>query len=275
MPAGSEALLGAMKSLLNAVLGRNRPPAIAQRAVRLTAEQRPALLYAVGDIHGCLDALLQLEAGIVADARAEEGEKWLVYLGDYIDRGPKAAQVIDHLLAPPPVGFRRICLRGNHEAVMLAALEDAVALDDWMALGGDATLASYGVGAAQLDKLRRQAGSAASRLQIVKAHIPEEHIRFVSELASALSVPGYVFVHAGLRPGVGLEDQDAEDMMWIREAFLDAAHDFGAVVVHGHTIALEPELLAHRIGIDTGCFMSGRLTALRLDAAGAVTFLQT
>jgi serine/threonine protein phosphatase 1 len=272
--AGSQPFLASMKSLLNAVLGRTRPPA-PQRAVRLTAEQRPALLYAIGDIHGCLDALLQLEAGIIADARAEAGEKWLVYLGDYIDRGPKSAQVIDHLLAPPPTGFKRICLRGNHEAVMLAALEDPLALDDWLAFGGDATLMSYGVAEAQIDKLRRQAGSAASRVQVVKAHIPDEHLRFLSELASALSVPGYVFVHAGLRPGITLEDQDAEDMMWIREVFLDAAHDFGAVVVHGHTIALEPERLAYRIGIDTGCFMSGRLTALRLDAAGNATFLQT
>jgi serine/threonine protein phosphatase 1 len=244
------------------------------RVIRLSAGERPPLLYAIGDIHGCLDPLLTLEARIVADAQGAAGEKWLVYLGDYIDRGPKSAQVIDHLTAAPPPGFRRICLRGNHEAVMLAALEDAVALDDWLVLGGDATLLSYGVSAQQIEALRR-GGRATSRLNLIRAYIPEEHIGFLRDLVAMVSLPGYVFVHAGLRPGVAIMEQDADDMIWIRGEFLDAMHDFGAVVVHGHTIAPEPELLAGRIGIDTGCFMTGRLTALRIDATGAATFLHS
>jgi serine/threonine protein phosphatase 1 len=244
------------------------------RVIRLSAAERPPLLYAIGDIHGCLDALLSLEALIVADAEGVPGEKWLVYLGDYVDRGPRSAQVIDHLIAAAPPGFRRICLRGNHEAMMLSALDDPLALDDWLALGGDATLLSYGVNAEEIEALRR-GGRATRRLNVVRAHVPQEHIAFLKDLVAMLSVPGYVFVHAGLRPGVSFMDQDAEDMVWIRGEFLDAMHDFGAIVVHGHTIAPEPELLTGRIGIDTGCFMSGRLTALRIDATGAVKFLQT
>jgi serine/threonine protein phosphatase 1 len=262
-----------VRSLLNTMFGRGRQ-IDESRVIRLTEAERPPLLYAIGDVHGCLDALLALEAQIVADAQGVTGEKWLVYLGDYIDRGPRSAQVIDHLMTPPQPAFRRICLRGNHEAMMLAALDDPLALEDWLALGGDATLLSYGVSARQIEALSR-GGRATSRLNLIRAHIPEEHIAFLKNLVAMLSVPGYVFVHAGLRPGVAFTEQDAEDMIWIRGEFLDAMHDFGAVVVHGHTIAPEPERLAGRIGIDTGCFMTGRLTALRIDAAGAVKFLQT
>jgi serine/threonine protein phosphatase 1 len=262
-----------MKSLL-AGLFRPRQRSEPLNVVRLSAPQRPPLIYAIGDIHGCLEALLALEAQIIDDAHGVEGEKWLVYLGDYIDRGPQSAQVVEHLLGPPPDGFKRICLRGNHEATLLAALEDPVALQDWLTFGGDATLLSYGLDADRVDSLR-YGGRASSRLQLVRAYIPDEHIRFFGELASILIVPGYIFVHAGLRPGIAVAEQDAEDMIWIRDEFLDIAHDYGAVVVHGHTIAAEPELLSYRIGLDTGCFATGRLTALKIDAAGQLSVLTT
>jgi serine/threonine protein phosphatase 1 len=109
----------------------------------------------------------------------------------------------------------------------------------------------------------------------MQAHIPDEHVSFLRGLPLLLSVPGYIFVHAGLRPGIALLDQGEEDMLWIRDEFLEAAHDFGAVVVHGHTPVHQPFLSSHRIGIDTGCFMTGRLTALRIDAAGETRLLQT
>jgi serine/threonine protein phosphatase 1 len=262
-----------MKSLL-AGLFRSVPHSPGPSVIRLSAQQRPPLLYAIGDIHGCLEALLVLEAQIVDDARGIAGEKWLVYLGDYIDRGPQSAQVVEHLLGDPPQGFKRICLRGNHEATLLAALGNVVVLEDWLAFGGDATLLSYGIDAERIESLRT-GGRASSRLQLVRAHIPDEHIRFFNELASILTVPGYVFVHAGLRPGIALAEQDAQDMIWIRGEFLDAAHDFGAVVVHGHTIVPEPELLSYRIGLDTGCFATGRLTALKIDASGRPSVLTT
>lgn len=246
--------------------GRNRgrdDPASA--APRLVAAERPPLIYAIGDVHGCLEALRSVEAKIIADAANVPGEKWLVMLGDYIDRGPHSAQVLDHLLAPPPRGFRRICLRGNHEAALLAALEDADALVGWLGFGADATLASYGMSATQIAALDR---GGRKGLQLLQAYIPEEHIAFLRQLPLMLSVPGYIFVHAGLRPGVPPERQSERDLLWIRDEFLLADHDFGATVIHGHTPIDEPYLSPRRVGIDTGCFASGRLTAVRVGDDG-------
>jgi serine/threonine protein phosphatase 1 len=255
-----------IRSLLQAVFGREAPPATAAGPIRLAAAERPEVIYAIGDVHGCLDALRALEALIVANATDVAGEKWIVMLGDYIDRGPSSAQVLDHLLAPPPEGFKRVCLRGNHEQSLLNALGDTAMIDRWLEFGGDQTMISYGVGAAGLETLRR--GRANSRLQLLAAHIPEEHLKFLRELSSILTVPGYVFVHAGLRPGVAIDAQTDRDMLWIRGEFLDADHDFGVVVVHGHTPMAEPFLSERRIGIDTGCFMTGRLTGVRVDGTG-------
>lgn len=234
---------------------------------RLRAAERPALIYAIGDVHGCLAPLKALEARIIADAAVAPGEKWIVMLGDYVDRGPQSAQVLDHLTAPPPKGFRRICLRGNHEEAMLAALKDADALDYWLGFGSEATLASYGVSATQIAALAGR-GRASTKLQLLQAYIPDEHVEFLRRLPVMLSVPGYVFVHAGLRPGVALDRQRDRDLLWIRGEFLDADHDFGAVVVHGHTPEDEPFLSARRVGIDTACFASGRLTAVRVGDDG-------
>lgn len=263
-----------MKSFLDALLGRREPDR--PQVIRLSAEIRPALIYAIGDIHGCLDALLELEAMIIADAHEEPGEKWLIYLGDYVDRGPRSAQVIDHLMLPAPRGFRRICLRGNHEAAMLESLSDAGRIDNWLAFGGDMTLMSYGVADKQIDALFERRGSAKSRLNVLAAHIPEDHIGFLDGLATMVTVPGYIFVHAGLRPGIAVAQQELDDLIWIREKFLDSGFDFGGIVVHGHTIAETPETFPYRIGIDTGCYASGRLTAVKIEAGSAkVAFLQT
>lgn len=256
-----------IKSLLDAMFGKGETSGAPAGPIRLAAGTRPELIYAIGDVHGCLDELRALEARIVADATGIAGEKWIVMLGDYIDRGPASAQVIDHLLAPAAGGFKRVCLRGNHEQALLNALADATMIDRWLEFGGDQTMISYGVGAAGLETLRK--GSARSKLQLLAAHVPEEHITFLRELPSVLSVPGYVFVHAGLRPGVAIDAQTDRDMLWIRGEFLDADHDFGAVVVHGHTPMAEPFVSGRRIGIDTGCFMSGRLTAVRIGGEGA------
>lgn len=238
----------------------------------IEATERPPLIYAVGDLHGCLDELRRLEALIMADAAAISGEKWLVHLGDHVDRGPASAGVLDHLLAPPPTGFHRLCLKGNHEAMLLDALRNPGSLSHWLANGGDATLASYGVSEAAIKSLRGASADSRPRLE---AHFPEEHLAFLRELPVGLSVPGFVFVHAGLRPGVPLPEQVEEDLLWIRGDFLDARHDFDAVVVHGHTPVQEPFISALRIGVDTACFMSGRLTAVRIDADGKTSILRT
>jgi len=247
------------------LFGRTAGPA--STAPRLNAAERPALLYAIGDVHGCLDALKALEARIIADAADTPGEKWIVMLGDYVDRGPHSAQVLDHLTARPPSGFSRICLRGNHEEAMLDALEDPRAIDTWLGFGSEATLASYGLSATQIEDLARP-GRAASRQQLLHAYVPDEHIAFLRNLPVMLTVPGYILVHAGLRPGVATTAQLDRDLMWIRGEFLAANHDFGAVVIHGHTPADEPYLSARRVGIDTACFASGTLTAVRVDDDG-------
>lgn len=249
-------------SLFRSLFGKNAPADLP----RLSAETRPPLVYAIGDVHGCLEQLLALEARIVADAAGEAGEKWLVMLGDYVDRGPASAQVLDHLSGRAPIGFKRICLRGNHEEAMLGAL-DGADIETWLSFGGEATLASYGLTAAQISALLVR-GRSSQKLQVLQAHIPDEHIAFLRGLPGLLSLPGYVFVHAGLRPGVPLGRQSDRDLLWIRREFLDADHDFGAVVIHGHTPVDEPFFSAHRIAIDTGCYASGRLTGVRVDGDG-------
>lgn len=263
-----------LASLLDLFMPRRHGLDAEPTGLRLSAPQRPALIYAIGDIHGCLDQLLDLEARIVADAAATAGEKWMVCLGDYIDRGPKSAQVIDHLMTPPHQGFRRICLRGNHETAMLDALRDPSVIEDWFRFGGDATMESYGLSFSQIELLGGR-GRSSTKLQLLQAHIPDEHIQFLEGLPVMLGVPGFIFVHAGLRPHVELERQAEYDLIWIRGEFLDADHDFGAIVVHGHTPADEPTSLRFRVGIDTGCYMNGRLTAVRIDEAGSLRFLQT
>jgi serine/threonine protein phosphatase 1 len=256
--------MGALRSWIGSLSGRkDAAPALP----RLHAAQRPALLYAIGDVHGCLDQLRALEARIVADAGDTPGERWIVMLGDYVDRGPRSAEVLDHLIAPPLSGFRRICLRGNHEAAMLAAFEDPAGLETWLSWGVESTLASYGMGPAQIAQLAER-GRPAAKLQLLRAHVPDEHLDFLRDLPAMLTVPGYIFVHAGLRPGVPLAAQRDTDLLWIRHAFLDAEHDFGAVVVHGHTPMDQPFLSDRRVGIDTGCYGSGVLTAVRVDADG-------
>src|SRR5690606_34532458 len=141
--------------------------------------------------------------------------------------------------------------------------------------GGEATLASYGMSHAAIEQLRQGRGRTTARGQLLDAYLPQQHLSFLRDLPMLLSMPGFVFVHAGLRPGVPLVDQQESDLLWIREVFLEAQHDHGAVVVHGHTPTREPFISPIRIGIDTGCFMSGRLTALRIDAGGKTGILQT
>ena len=215
-------------------------------------------VYAIGDIHGCLDRLRALHAAIAADLAARPAASaLLVHLGDLVDRGPDSAQVVAHLAtAPPPAGIAEaLTLRGNHEAMMLAALDapdrDHAALT-WMQNGGADTLLSWGV------PRRTEPRDWAAAL-------PAEDVAFLRALPLSRRDGGYLFVHAGIRPGVPLDRQDPHDLMWIREPFLSSKLDHGAVVVHGHTPTPEPVLRANRIGIDTGAVMGGALTCLVLE----------
>ncbi len=229
---------------------------------RLTFDRWPAALYAIGDVHGCLPQLLEVERQIEADARGGEGEKWIVMLGDYVDRGPQSAQVLDHLLQQPPPGFERFCLMGNHEQMMLDFLDDPLTNAYWLEQGGLETLQSY----SRHPKDASERGEAGQQ-------IPADHLRFIDGLAVSLSLPGWIFVHAGIRPGRTLAEQTDEDLLWIREPFLSGRLVGAPRVVHGHTPSSEPVVTPYRVCLDTQCFRTGRLTAARIAQTGELSFL--
>lgn len=216
-------------------------------------------IYAVGDIHGRLDLLDQMLRMIRLDndERPPAERCTLIFLGDYIDRGADSRGVIGRLLAGLPDGFECICLKGNHEEMLLQGIAEPATMYFWMTNGGAETLASYGVATA----VRSPADLARS----LAGAIPETHLAFLRRLRLSVSFGDYFFVHAGVRPGTALDKQAEEDCLFIREPFLSHRGAFGKIVVHGHTPVREPDIRPNRIGIDTGCFFTGRLTALRLE----------
>ncbi len=215
------------------------------------------LLYAIGDIHGRLDLLGRLHQIIRQDADGRGArDRVIVYLGDYVDRGPDSAGVIDLLIEPPLPGFRRIALRGNHEAFLLRFLEDPSVGADWLFYGGIETVASYGV--------EFSADLASLRQHLLRA-LPATHRRFLEGLALMHEEGDYAFVHAGVRPGIPLAWQSDEDLVWIRSDFLNSPCIHEKIIVHGHSITRSPEVMPNRIGIDTGAFMTGQLTSLVLE----------
>ncbi len=228
-------------------------------------------VYVIGDIHGRADLLGRLHAGIEDDAReAGPADNLIVYLGDLVDRGPSSQAVVDLVLAAAPVGFRKLCLLGNHEAMMLEFLGNIGIGLSWALNGGVATLASYGVESLTGDK-----ESEWRRVQReLAAAIPERQLAFLRRLALHHEEGGYFFAHAGVRPGIALDGQNPDDLLWIREDFLDSTADHGKVVVHGHTVTREVEVRPNRIGIDTGAYATGCLTCLVL-AGQTRTLLQT
>ncbi|TPW28149.1 metallophosphoesterase family protein [Pararhizobium mangrovi] len=214
-------------------------------------------LYAVGDVHGCLDALKRLEERIIADARKFKGRKMIVMLGDYVDRGPDPAGVIEHLLQPPPEGFERICLAGNHEVCLLGFLDGELDLGSWLELGSGSTLSSYGVDPRGLPTSERKARTE------VEAALPKAHLSFMRKLPVLAETDRIVCVHAGLQPGMPIEDHSDEDLVWLRP---EGGDDFAFEkwVVHGHTPIDSVRREGRRINIDTAAFYTGRLTALRV-----------
>jgi len=248
------------------------------RAAPAAARPAPStggpLVYAVGDIHGRLDLLGQLMVKVRADAAETAGglRPILVFIGDYIDRGPDAAGVIEAVLTLEEEGrFEVRPLKGNHEAQMLAFLEDPRAGPAWMEFGGADTLLSYGV-QPPLSRSDLQAWEDAR--QAFAGAVPARHRQFFERLELAVSCGDYLFVHAGVRPGVPLQEQTERDLLWIRDDFLSSTRSIEKVVVHGHTPEVAPYIGRNRIGIDTGAYATARLTAVRLFGAEAA-FLET
>ena len=221
-------------------------------------------IYAVGDIHGCFDVLEALYERIRCDLQsARPRESLELFLGDYVDRGPRSREVVEWMISTRPACDRRICLMGNHEDMLLNALADPAAMEHWLSNGGIQTLLSY-----KSVPLHILAG-----MTLIQAHrdfsaaFPDAHRRFMSGLLRSAEFGDYIFVHAGLRPGRTLAQQDTEDLVWVREPFLSSAHDFGKLVVHGHTPSDAPEIRPNRINIDTGAVFGGSLTCLVLEGS--------
>lgn len=230
------------------------------------------LIYAVGDIHGRADLLDALLREIEDDARAAEARaRTLIFLGDYVDRGPDSRGVIERLVSGLPQGFQAHFLKGNHEVLLLDFLDDPSTLDGWLLNDGETTMASYGVDIGALTRAR--AGPADWR-DAFAAALPDAHVRFFRDLELSVTRGDYLFVHAGVRPGVPLAAQTEDELVWIRRPFLDFPEPFEKFVVHGHTPAHEPVTRPNRICIDTGACFTGTLTALRLEG-DTRRFLQT
>lgn len=216
--------------------------------------------YAVGDIHGRADLFAALIAAIDADDAAQgPAETTVILLGDLIDRGPASAEVIRLARAWRQRRTLRI-LMGNHEEMFLKALEDEEVMRHFLRFGGREMLLSY-----PLDPLAYTRAELAEVAGLARAAIPAEDIAFISEFEDRIALGDYLFVHAGVRPGIAIEQQSSADLRWIREPFLDHDESFGPVIVHGHTISDRIDLRHNRIGIDTGAYRSGRLTALALE----------
>ncbi|PPJ49376.1 serine/threonine protein phosphatase [Rhizobium sp. KAs_5_22] len=251
-----------MRALLRKLFRNGQTAAIEGRS-RLSFEREAefSAVYAIGDVHGCRTALLDAEARIVRDAAALGGKKLIVMLGDYIDRGPNSRQVLEHLIEPPPAGFERISLCGNHDELFLRFLADPAAHVSWLQLGGHATLFSYGIDASHI--LDRPRG--LERLaELARQTVPSDQVDYLKSLPCLLTIGRIAFVHAGLRPGLPLEEQSDEDLMWIREPFLSRGPELPLVVVHGHTPAPQVTYGRGRICIDTGAFATGHLAVLKI-----------
>jgi serine/threonine protein phosphatase 1 len=209
-----------------------------------------------------LDLLDQLLAAIEQDVERRPARKTaLVFLGDLIDRGPDSRGVLERLRNYRHERMKPYFLAGNHEEVLLRLLAgERGILPSWLKYGGAQCLASYGFDPAKLDVRNERAV-----LSTIRNVIPESHVSFVESFADTLRFGDYLFVHAGIRPGIDLALQSQSDLRWIRSPFLEDKSDHGVIVVHGHTISSEVEIEENRIGIDTGAYRTGRLSALALD----------
>jgi serine/threonine protein phosphatase 1 len=230
-------------------------------------------VYAVGDIHGRVDLVEQMHRLITDDAAllTPGTSKVVVYLGDYVDRGLESRQVIDFLIRDRLADFQPVYLLGNHDAWLLSFLVDPTIGSTWLRYGGDATMLSYGV------QLSGPPGDPSFFEQLqssLRQRIPRQHVEFLQSLELSFESGDYLFVHAGVNPAQPLDQQIADDLLWIREPFLNSRRDLGRVIVHGHTVESEPVVRRNRIGIDTGACWTGCLTCLVLEE-GTFRFLTT
>lgn len=218
--------------------------------------------YVVGDVHGRLDLLEQLLAKIHSELQRRPAAKnLLVFVGDLIDRGPSSAHVLERLRTYRRDGVQPVFILGNHEEVLLRILRgESTLITKWRWFGGSECLQSYGIEPEQLGRL-----SDDEALAVIRGAIPKNHVQFLESFVDSCRFGDYLFVHAGIRPGIDLDQQSQADLRWIREPFLLDESDHGFVVVHGHTISPKVQDHPNRIGIDTGAYRTGVLTALAIE----------
>jgi len=236
-----------------------------RREARYPPAPAGTLLYAIGDIHGRSDCLARAHDLIDRDVarRGSSDQATEIYIGDYVDRGPDSKGVLDCLVARSNKA-RLVALRGNHEIIMESFLRGETSFEDWRRLGGLETILSYGVDARDL------LAKGGVQPRDLAEKVPVSHLRFISSLVSVHTAGDYCFVHAGLKPGVEIEGQLIADLAWIRDDFLRFSGNFGAIVVHGHSPVTSVDFLQNRINIDTGAYMTNRLSVLRIDADGVM-----
>lgn len=219
-------------------------------------------MYAVGDVHGRLDCLETMLTTIEQDrASLPDAVTSLIFLGDFIDRGPDSRGVVERVRTLDIAGIKIYVLKGNHEEILLSAAgNDRPALALFDRVGGKQTMLSYGMSEDEYDCLALSELAAA-----IRKYVPDSHLEYLERLADYVSIGDYRFVHAGIRPGIAFDQQKSSDLRWIRREFLDYTGTHDGIIVHGHTITDEPVSLNNRIGIDTGAFESGRLTTVVLE----------
>lgn len=253
-------MLGNLAKLLGIGGAFNAPPALT------------GTYYAIGDIHGHAEKLSALLTQIEADAANQTGPITLVTLGDYLNRGPASAKVVQLLRHQLPAAWHTVFLRGNHEQKLLEFLANPAQHADWLGWSGTETCLSYGIkpyGATGL----RPAAALAAELQLALQEAGD--LAWLQATQLYHQAPPYTFVHAGVRPGLPLAEQMPEDLLYIREDWLNRPHGLPGMVVFGHTIFAKPLQTPDRLGLDTGAYQNGPLTAARLTANHPPTFLQT
>jgi serine/threonine protein phosphatase 1 len=238
-------------------------PSFDSVGVEISAEEN-TVVYAIGDIHGRFDLLRLAESKIIEDI-GPGSEAVVVYLGDYIDRGPESRGVLEHLRAGAAPNFRRICLRGNHDESFRRFLETPLEERGWLELGGKQTLRSYGLSPDLIFDAKMNVDVIR---EFLDARVPRSHREFLSAMPHWARFGDYVFVHAGLQPGVKLEEQEPNNLMWIREPFLSSGPKLPFTVIHGHTPGQAISYGPNRIGIDTGAYATGILTVLKVTKDG-------
>jgi serine/threonine protein phosphatase 1 len=220
-------------------------------------------VYAVGDIHGRADLLNQMFAVIDTDLASSPVSRSIeVYLGDYVDRGPYSGDTLDLLIERCHIR-EAVCLKGNHEAYLLEVLRDPTKLEEWQQFGGLQTLMSYGI----QPSLYPDAAEQIELIRMLIKAMPGRHLKFLRSLKPSFVCGDFFFVHAGVRPGISLKEQQEDDLLWIRDDFLDSKANFGKYIVHGHTPVREPDIRPNRINIDTGAYATGNLTLLRIQGS--------